>query len=236
MKKFIEIIKNKWLIKGTTTILLAVIIIACYIGLTVLADKLEIEDLDFTEKKLYSLSDETKNKLKDLDEEITIQLINIDDEYIKEYTRKYKVYSDKIDIEEVDDLSSRVDLKTEYNLDENPIEKLTEIYIRINELCKEDEIVLEACRDNFKKLEDKDPYCVQLWTKFKNLSLKEFNKTYDILGIKFDSTKGEAFYADNTVNRVFCRFREICFCRRCACGGFYKKVFFIIAFTAPQHR
>ena len=118
MKKFIEIIKNKWLIKGTTTILLAVIIIACYIGLTVLADKLEIEDLDFTEKKLYSLSDETKNKLKDLDEEITIQLINIDDEYIKEYTRKYKVYSDKIDIEEVDDLSSRVDLKTEYNLDD----------------------------------------------------------------------------------------------------------------------
>ena len=86
--------------------------------LTVLADKLEIEDLDFTEKKLYSLSDETKNKLKDLDEEITIQLINIDDEYIKEYTRKYKVYSDKIDIEEVDDLSSRVDLKTEYNLDD----------------------------------------------------------------------------------------------------------------------
>ena len=118
MKKFIEIIKNKWLIKGTTTILLAVIIIACYIGLTVLADKLEIEDLDFTEKKLYSLSDETKNKLKDLDEEITIQLIKIDDEYIKEYARKYKVYSDKIDIEEVDDLSSRVDLKTEYNLDD----------------------------------------------------------------------------------------------------------------------
>ncbi len=86
----------------------------------------------------------------------------------------------------------------EYNLDENPIEKLTEIYIRINELCKEDESVLEACRDNFKKLEDKDPYCVELWTKFKNLSLKEFNKTYDILGIKFDSTKGEAFYADKT--------------------------------------
>ena len=75
---------------------------------------------------------------------------------------------------------------------------MTEIYIRINELCKEDESVLEACRDNFKKLEDKDPYCVELWTKFKNLSLKEFNKTYDILGIKFDSTKGEAFYADKT--------------------------------------
>src|SRR5699024_1362719 len=54
------------------------------------------------------------------------------------------------------------------------------------------------CRNNFKKLEEKDPYCVELWTKFRNLSLKEFNKTYEILGIKFDSTKGEAFFADKT--------------------------------------
>ena len=86
----------------------------------------------------------------------------------------------------------------EYDLNENPIEKLTEIYIRINDLCKEDESVLEECRNNFKKLEEKDPYCVELWTKFRNLSLKEFNKTYEILGIKFDSTKGEAFFADKT--------------------------------------
>ena len=119
MKKFLEIIKNKWLIKGTTTILLAVIIIACYIGLTILADKLEIEDLDFTEKKLYSLSDETKSKLKDLDEDITIQLINLDDyTYIVEYAKKYETVSDKITIEKIDDLSSRVDLKTEYELDD----------------------------------------------------------------------------------------------------------------------
>ena len=85
---------------------------------------------------------------------------------------------------------------TEYNLDENPIEKLTEIYVRISNLCKEDESVLEDCRNNFKKLEDGDKECVELWTKFKDLSLKEFQKVYDILGIKFDSWKGEAFYTD----------------------------------------
>ena len=84
----------------------------------------------------------------------------------------------------------------EYNLDENPIEKLTEIYVRISNLCKEDESVLEDCRNNFKKLEDGDKECVELWTKFKDLSLKEFQKVYDILGIKFDSWKGEAFYTD----------------------------------------
>ena len=84
----------------------------------------------------------------------------------------------------------------EYNIEENPIDELTKIYVRINNLCKEDETVLENCRNNFKKLEDKDPYCVEIWTKFRELSLKEFQKVYDMLGSKFDSWNGEAFYSD----------------------------------------
>ena len=84
----------------------------------------------------------------------------------------------------------------EYNIDENPIDELTKIYIRINQACKEDEKILEECRNNFKKLEDGDPYCKELWEKFKDLSLKEFKKVYDILGSHFDSWNGEAFYFD----------------------------------------
>ena len=85
---------------------------------------------------------------------------------------------------------------SEYNIEENPIDELTKIYIRINQACKEDEQVLENCRNNFKKLEDGDPYCVEIWQKFRDLSLKEFQKVYDILGSKFDSWNGEAFYSD----------------------------------------
>ena len=84
----------------------------------------------------------------------------------------------------------------EYNIEENPIDELTKIYIRINNLCKEDESVLEECRNNFKKLEDGDPYCKELWEKFRSLSLKEFEKVYKMLGSKFDSYNGEAFYVD----------------------------------------
>lgn len=84
----------------------------------------------------------------------------------------------------------------EYNLEENPIEELTKIYIRINDLCKEDENVLNACRENFRKLEEGDKECIELWNKFKDLSLKEFYKTYDMLGVKFDSLNGESFYSD----------------------------------------
>lgn len=84
----------------------------------------------------------------------------------------------------------------EYNIEENPIDELTKIYIRINQLCKEDKSVLEACRNNFKKLEDGDEYCTKLWERFRSLSLKEFQKVYDLLGSKFDSWNGEAFYSD----------------------------------------
>lgn len=84
----------------------------------------------------------------------------------------------------------------EYDIENNPIDELMQIYVRINNLCKEDESVLEECRNNFKKLEDGDPYCVEIWKKFRELSLKEFDKVYDILGVKFDSLNGEAFYSD----------------------------------------
>ena len=84
----------------------------------------------------------------------------------------------------------------EYNVEENPIDELTKIYVRINNLCKEDEAVLEECRNNFKKLEDGDEYCVEIWTKFRKLSLKEFQKVYKLLDVEFDSWNGEAFYSD----------------------------------------
>ena len=84
----------------------------------------------------------------------------------------------------------------DYDFTENPIDKMSEIYVRINSLCEEDERVLEECRQTFKKLEEGDPYCIEIWNRFKELSLLEFNKIYDLLGVKFDSIKGEAFYSD----------------------------------------
>ena len=119
-KKFFEIIKNKWLIKGTTTLLLVAIIIACYALINYGVSKLKIENIDCTEKKLYSLSDETKTKMKDLDKDVTIQLINMSNSsYVIEYANKYPAVSKKINVEEISDLSSRVDLQTKYNLSES---------------------------------------------------------------------------------------------------------------------
>ena len=84
----------------------------------------------------------------------------------------------------------------EYDLTEDPINKMMDMYVRINDLCKKDEEVLARCRENFKLLENNDKYCVDLWNKFKDLSLKEFSKIYDILNVSFDSYAGESFYQD----------------------------------------
>ena len=84
----------------------------------------------------------------------------------------------------------------EYDLTEDPINKMMDMYVKINDLCKKDEEVLERCRENFKLLENGDKYCTELWEKFKELSLKEFSKIYDILNVKFDSYAGESFYQD----------------------------------------
>ena len=119
-KKLFEIIKNKWLIKGTTTLLLVAIIIACYVLINFGVSKINIEDIDCTEKKLYSLSDETKNKMAELEKDVTIQLINMSSSsYLIEYANKYPAVSKKINVEEISDLSSRVDLQTKYNISES---------------------------------------------------------------------------------------------------------------------
>ena len=91
----------------------------------------------------------------------------------------------------------------EYDLTEDPINKMVDMYVRINDLCKKDEDVLNRCRENFKLLENGDKYCTDLWNKFKDLSMKEFNKIYDVLDVKFDSYNGEAFYRNGPLSALW---------------------------------
>lgn len=84
----------------------------------------------------------------------------------------------------------------EYNLEQTPIKCLVDIYVRINELAKEDETVKDLARENFKKLEAGEEEVTALWKKFKDLSLEEYKRIYKMLDMEFDSYNGEAFYND----------------------------------------
>ncbi|MCX8074662.1 MAG: arginine--tRNA ligase [Clostridia bacterium] len=86
--------------------------------------------------------------------------------------------------------------KDEYDIEKDALHILSDIYVRINKLAKEDESIMDKARENFKKLEDGDKDYLALWQYFRDISLKEYNRIYEILGCEFDSYNGEAFYND----------------------------------------
>lgn len=86
--------------------------------------------------------------------------------------------------------------KDEYNIEKDPLHSLSDMYVRANNLAKDDEKVMDMARENFKKLEDGNEEYLKLWKYFRDMSLQEYYKTYDILGCKFDSYNGEAYYND----------------------------------------
>lgn len=79
-----------------------------------------------------------------------------------------------------------------------PIKHLYDLYVKFNEHSEKDEKLQEYARDWFVKLEKGDKEALGLWSKFKHLSVDEFRKIYDVLGVEFDSYNGEAFYAPKT--------------------------------------
>ena len=81
-------------------------------------------------------------------------------------------------------------------LEKAPIDELLRIYVKFHEEAEKDPSLEDEARANFKALEDGEERVTKLWTKFRELSLKEFQRVYDILGVKFDSLNGEAFYND----------------------------------------
>ncbi|MCA0173356.1 arginine--tRNA ligase [Bacillus sp. RAR_GA_16] len=79
---------------------------------------------------------------------------------------------------------------------ENTIKELLKLYVLFHEKAALDPKLEDEGRKSFKELEAGDPKAVELWKWFREESLMEFNRIYELMGISFDSTHGEAFYND----------------------------------------
>lgn len=77
-----------------------------------------------------------------------------------------------------------------------PIKTLLSYYTKFHEEAEKDPSLEDEARAIFTKLEHGEPEETQLWQWFRDESLKEFNRVYDMLGITFDSYNGESFYSD----------------------------------------
>lgn len=83
----------------------------------------------------------------------------------------------------------------EEKINNNPIKELLNLYVKYNKIAKEDEKYMDEARDWFDKLEKKEPTAVKLWSWFREISLKEFQRVYDLLGVEFDNFNGESFHS-----------------------------------------
>lgn len=87
-------------------------------------------------------------------------------------------------------------------IEKNPIPELLKLYVRVNTEADQNEEIKEECRHYFASLEKGDEDAVKIWTWIREISLKEFNIVYDLLGIEFDSYNGESFYSDKMMKQV----------------------------------
>ena len=92
-------------------------------------------------------------------------------------------------------------------IEEGGVDELVKLYVKINNAIKDEEeqgitTLADRSRAEFKKLEEADEDNLALWRWFVSVSLEEYQKTYKLLGIEFDSYKGESFYTDKMPAQV----------------------------------
>ena len=177
-KKIGEILRKKWLVDGTKTLILVAIIVLLYIGVNILLEKVVLPEIDCTQDKMYSLSDESKDKLGNLDKEVTITLINYgsNTSFIN-FVERYTTINDNIKLERIDDLSSRTDLMNEYSLQTT------------------DSLVLITCGDREKEVTENDMYTFDYST-YQSIDTTEEAITNAILDVTTEE-KPKVYFMSN---------------------------------------
>ena len=76
------------------------------------------------------------------------------------------------------------------------VDEMVKLYVRFNNEAKENPALDDEGRAWFKAIEDGNPEALEIFNWFKQVTLKDAERVYDMLGVRFDSYNGESFYAD----------------------------------------
>ncbi len=82
------------------------------------------------------------------------------------------------------------------------VAELMKLYVKFHEEADKNPSLNDEARAWFNKMENGDEEALKIWQWFKDISLIEYKRTYDLLGIDFDSYNGESFYRDKTAGVV----------------------------------
>ncbi len=81
-------------------------------------------------------------------------------------------------------------------VEQGQIKELMSLYVKFHEEAEHNPQLDDEAREWFLKMEQGDSEALSLWQWFKDISLEEFQRVYDVLGVSFDSYAGESFYND----------------------------------------
>ena len=119
MGKIIEKIKKSVLIKRTTTVIFMIAIVVLFIALTLWINSLNLNPIDFTSEKLYTLTETSKEQVKNVQNDVNIYFIGYsENDAIIDLAKQYHNENSKINIE-VTNATSRPDLVEKYGIDNN---------------------------------------------------------------------------------------------------------------------
>jgi arginyl-tRNA synthetase len=85
------------------------------------------------------------------------------------------------------------------------VAELMKLYVKFHSEAEKNPELNDEARAWFAKMEQGDEEALSIWQWFKDISLVEYKRTYDLLGMDFDYYMGESFYRDKTddvVNRL----------------------------------
>ena len=116
MRKFIEIIKKKWIRDSVLTAALVLILIGIFILVNLLFMNLDIAPFDFTAQKIYTLSDESKEQIANVQQNVTMYFFGYDESSTPvTLAKQYHDVNNKITIQIIN-TSERPDLAAQYNV------------------------------------------------------------------------------------------------------------------------
>ncbi|XP_069052578.1 probable arginine--tRNA ligase, mitochondrial isoform X2 [Lepisosteus oculatus] len=87
---------------------------------------------------------------------------------------------------------------SEEELKVNPLQHLFDVYVRVNKEAERDENMQEAAREFFRRLETGESGALSLWQRFREISIVEYRRVYERLGVRFGEYSGESAYQGKT--------------------------------------
>ena len=182
--KFMQIVKKRWLINGTKTTILVLVILAVFFAINILMQQLELTPLDFSAEKLYTLTDESKEKVKDINKQVDVYFVGYsEDDSTLDLAKQYHKANEKINVEAVS-VDSRPDLAEKYGIQSGDVSIIVE------------------CGEKFKVLSTSDLVSYDINT-YESYSVAEEKLTASIMQISTDDVPKVYFltgYSDFTLS------------------------------------